>query len=667
MFRAGRKRSVRFGLDHRQRALAHRQGDGVRAGGVLVADPQRIPGSQGGVGQLVKSPPDLHPFGPAFQREHRQVEVVPPRVGAGLTGQQIGDTAALVLQHGAHPPLFQPEAGAEVGQGVLQPAAPQAPQQQHFGVALAGGQLGRVLGVGVVLDVGQDHQVLPRRRHGTGSRIEVPHHGVGPAAQGLAVVIARVTGDQVVVRPQQAGQRRADRAGRNDDAARHIPHSPLQFGLLPFGLLPVLDVFHLVVHGAVAVVAGLGQLPRGQGGPNGAALLAAVGTPGELAFAQIGRKLREGVFQVFLGDEPRPPGFQAGKAGGVGDAATKRLKDGHFPGGVAAAAQLAADGGGLPAGLGQQGVQQRGLAHARVAAEGAQPPADPAFHLVQPLAGGVVDLDKRQGGPDISLFQEVRRTIRTNNPFSESIDSVFVDTDFVLTGDQFASHFGQPQTATVGFYETSMIALEADTTVMEDTADNMASGSEGQLSAPATVRFTAYANEPVAALYEWRIYRSDTEDGANNPLVLFRDSEIDYTFSELGSYTAEVTVYNRSGGCEASASFDIEITESFLEIPNAFSPGTTPGINDEFRVAYRSLLNYNCWIFNRWGQELYSWSIGNIDDGWDGTYKGKTVSNGVYFIVVVAEGADGVEYKKKSSINVMTGISDGYNNGTYNQ
>src|SRR5699024_10904478 len=116
-------------------------------------------------------------------------------------------------------------------------------------------------------------------------------------------------------------QRRADRAGRNDDAARHIPTPPLSFRPRPPGLLPVLDVLDLVVHGAVAVVAGGRQLPRRQGRPDGAALFAAVGAAGELALAQIGPKLGEGVLQILFGDETRPPRLQAGKAGGVGDAA----------------------------------------------------------------------------------------------------------------------------------------------------------------------------------------------------------------------------------------------------------------------------------------------------------------------------------------------------------
>ena len=249
------------------------------------------------------------------------------------------------------------------------------------------------------------------------------------------------------------------------------------------------------------------------------------------------------------------------------------------------------------------------------------------------------------------LFREVRRTVQTDNPFREAIDSVFVDTDIVLTGDQYAAHFGQPQSATIGYYETSMIALEADTTVFQEIAGNMATTDEGQLSAPATVRFTAYANDPVASLYVWKIYRN--EDGEDNPLIRFTDPEVEYTFTEFGQYTAMIEVSDRTGNCYQSMSFALDVAESFLDVPNAFSPGTTPGVNDEFRVAYKSLVRFSCWIFNRWGQQIYHWT--NPAQGWDGKKNGKLVLPGVYFYVIEAEGSDGRHYKLKGDINILRG------------
>lgn len=295
-------------------------------------------------------------------------------------------------------------------------------------------------------------------------------------------------------------------------------------------------------------------------------------------------------------------------------------------------------------------------------------PLPEAMYYYLPASGRRVELERQYEiayqtltwNEEQRVFINTPMTVTmTGNPFDENLQDEsgqvlappLCDTEVTLSGDLFARHFGIEQTITSDTYEAVAIELHADTTLLVENAPNMTLGEGDALCAPAEVTFHAYANEPTAALYVWRIYRSDTENGAENPLVLFRDSEVDYTFSELGSYTAEVTVYNRSGGCEASASFEIEITESFLEIPNAFSPGTTPGINDEFRVAYRSLLNYNCWIFNRWGVQMYHST--NPAEGWDGKKGGKYVAPGVYFYIIEATGTAGEKFSRKGSINVL--------------
>ena len=88
-----------------------------------------------------------------------------------------------------------------------------------------------------------------------------------------------------------------------------------------------------------------------------------------------------------------------------------------------------------------------------------------------------------------------------------------------------------------------------------------------------------------------------------------------------------------------------------MDVATDFSPGTSTGVNDAFRVAYKSLVNYKIWIFNRWGNELYHST--NPTQGWDGKKSGKYVPPGVYFYVIEATGSDGVKYNKKGSINIL--------------
>ena len=188
-------------------------------------------------------------------------------------------------------------------------------------------------------------------------------------------------------------------------------------------------------------------------------------------------------------------------------------------------------------------------------------------------------------------------------------------------------------------------------------------------SAPLNVRFEANPTDvgEYTPLYEWRFYAPGQRD---NPSVVRYDEDTDFTFTTSGTTIVELLISFVQGQdtvtFEMDEPFQITVSESMLELPNAFSPNGD-GINDRFIVRHQSLVSFNAYIFNRWGQEIYSWSLENIDEGWDGTYKGRTVSNGVYFIVVEAVGADGIEYKKKSSINVLTATNGNLNNSTFQE
>ncbi len=226
------------------------------------------------------------------------------------------------------------------------------------------------------------------------------------------------------------------------------------------------------------------------------------------------------------------------------------------------------------------------------------------------------------------------------------------DTEVTLRGDLFARHFGQEKAITSETFRAVAVELHTDTVLVMDDAPNMVLGEGDQLSAPAKITFRAYANDPVATLFTWKIYRKEADGATDNPLVQYTGEEVDYLFTEAGDYIAEAKASDRTGTCEAtSQQYVIAITESFLDVPNAFSPGTTPGINDEFRVAYKSLVSYKCWIFNRWGVQLFY--SDNPAVGWDGKSKGKYVAPGVYFYVIEATGSKGEKYNKKGSINVL--------------
>ena len=106
-----------------------------------------------------------------------------------------------------------------------------------------------------------------------------------------------------------------------------------------------------------------------------------------------------------------------------------------------------------------------------------------------------------------------------------------------------------------------------------------------------------------------------------------------------------------------------ESLASKLEMPNGFSPNGD-GTNDTYRAkdTHQSIVSFRATIFNRWGQKLYSWN--DVNGEWDGRVNGRVVKDGVYYVNVVARGADGHEYRIRKDVNVMTRLVQDSSEGT---
>ena len=170
------------------------------------------------------------------------------------------------------------------------------------------------------------------------------------------------------------------------------------------------------------------------------------------------------------------------------------------------------------------------------------------------------------------------------------------------------------------------------------------------------MRFEAAVSD-AAIFTEWQISRSAEFEDVDDR---YTELAFDYTFTESGTTYVRFVANNAGGNCEfVGTTYEIFIGESKLEIPNAFTPQSSPGVNDEWKVSYKSLVSYECHIFNRWGTRLFSST--EPSEGLDGKYRGKFVPAGVYYYVIKAVGADGVKYERAGDINIInfTGIDNG--------
>ncbi len=90
--------------------------------------------------------------------------------------------------------------------------------------------------------------------------------------------------------------------------------------------------------------------------------------------------------------------------------------------------------------------------------------------------------------------------------------------------------------------------------------------------------------------------------------------------------------------------------ESKIQVPNVFTPNGD-NFNDLFIADYTSIINFEAFIYNRWGQQLYSWI--NPNEGWDGKYNGFDCPEGVYFYTINAKGIEGKIYNLNGSFQLL--------------
>ena len=196
-------------------------------------------------------------------------------------------------------------------------------------------------------------------------------------------------------------------------------------------------------------------------------------------------------------------------------------------------------------------------------------------------------------------------------------------------------------------------------TYLDDNKNTVVAESDFSAQAPLDVTFRANPQEmgDHTPAYEWHFRR----EGSREDLLVRYEEETQYTFTESGTFQVVLKAYlTDTDATLDSAVIKVTISESKLEFPNAFSPNGD-GINDIYRAkqpdGYKSIVEFRAYIFNRWGQKLYEWT--DVSQGWDGTYKGSPVKEGVYFVLVKARGADGREYNIKKDVNLLRNYIEG--------
>lgn len=183
----------------------------------------------------------------------------------------------------------------------------------------------------------------------------------------------------------------------------------------------------------------------------------------------------------------------------------------------------------------------------------------------------------------------------------------------------------------VGCYDITLTVEQAAGCVGTNTQANMVCVSPDPVASFTPVPNILTLTDPVSQMvnnstnatsYHWN-FGDGTESTATAPLHTFPDDE-------AGSYSIQLIAYS-AFGCTDTAYATVIINEDLIfYVPNAFTPD-----NDEFNQGFVPVFtsgfdpyNFNMLIFDRWGEIIFE--SNNSGAGWDGTYQGKPVKEGVY-------------------------------------
>jgi gliding motility-associated-like protein len=109
---------------------------------------------------------------------------------------------------------------------------------------------------------------------------------------------------------------------------------------------------------------------------------------------------------------------------------------------------------------------------------------------------------------------------------------------------------------------------------------------------------------------------------------------VQWTFHTPGPKEVKLVVGNEIG-CYDSITYKIYVhQEAKIFVPNAFSPNGDD-VNDVFKVASYGLKSIHMQIYNRWGERVKE--ISNLDEGWDGIFKGVEAPEGEYIYTIEAQ------------------------------
>jgi gliding motility-associated-like protein len=127
--------------------------------------------------------------------------------------------------------------------------------------------------------------------------------------------------------------------------------------------------------------------------------------------------------------------------------------------------------------------------------------------------------------------------------------------------------------------------------------------------------------------------------GANWDNIIWQDASTNSTYNVTTSGWYKATVSNTCGTKTDSIYVTVEPCDCKLVYPDGFTPNGD-NLNETYAPLYicSGLSEFNMRIFNRWGELVYE--TNDINNGWNGKFKGKEQAIGTYIYYIKAKSAN---------------------------
>jgi gliding motility-associated-like protein len=141
--------------------------------------------------------------------------------------------------------------------------------------------------------------------------------------------------------------------------------------------------------------------------------------------------------------------------------------------------------------------------------------------------------------------------------------------------------------------------------------------------------------------------------GGSSPYLFSFNGAPNVTDSLFGPLSAGTYSLNIVDMNKCTTGFSIIVPENgedyTLYVPNTFTPNTDI-VNDIWYVQGTCLGEFNCTIYNRWGEKIIE--LNDLKEGWNGKYKEKDVPEGVYVFTLTVQTKTG-QVRKSGHITVF--------------